>query len=83
MIPEGNLSTLCYKFGHPLESYEKELVFSCIRITRKMDVEEFLEVENNEEKNFEKNEKDEKFEMNEKPKVDEKLDNEDNEQAVS
>ena len=52
-----------------------------------MDVKEFLEVEKNEEKIFEKKGKDEKFEMNEKPKVDEKLDigtdNDDNEQAVS
>ena len=52
-----------------------------------MDVKEFLEGGNNEEKILEKNEKDEKFEMNEKPKVDKKLDidtdNEDNEQAVS
>ena len=78
MKPEGNLSILCFKFGHPLESYEKE---------NKMDVKEFLQAENNEEKIFEKNEKGEKFEMNEKPKVDKKLDidtdNEDNEQAVS
>ena len=52
-----------------------------------MDVKEFLQVENNEEKFFEKNEK---CEMNEKPEVDKKLGidkdiiiNEDNEQAVS